>query len=139
MYALLLAMTQITSPSVSVGVQAIHELAVESCYIPISLPPSSPSLTCQSTYAITTNGNYKKIVGSLDHSLPSPLVLTVVLQAPRGAKSEGKVQLTTQETVLVSNISRIAQANLNITYTFFSSEPIVSGIYPGQVRFTLID
>lgn len=139
MYSLLLALTQITSPTISVGVQAIDELAVERCHLPLSLSPSSPSVTCQSTYSITTNGNYKKIVGSLDHPLPSALVLTVTLQPPNGAKSTGKVKLSTQESVLVSNISRVAQENLRITYTLSSSEPIVSGNYPGQVRFTLVD
>lgn len=139
MYSLLLAFVQITSPSVSTEVRAIHELDIEHCHIPLSLGSSPFTLTCQNTYAITTNGDFKKIVGSLDQPLPSPLVLTVSLEAPKGAKSLGTVKLSSQDSILVSHISRIAQENLKIIYTFSSSEPLISGLHPGQVRFTLID
>jgi hypothetical protein len=139
MYALFLAFAQIASPTVSTEVRPIHELEIEYCHIPLTLSSSPFTITCQNTYSITTNGDFKKIIGSLEHSLPSPLILTVALQAPKGAKSLGKVKLSTQEAVLVSHISRVAQENLKIIYTFSSSEPLISGLHPGQVRFTLVD
>lgn len=139
MYTLFLAFTQIANPTISMEVRAIHELEIEYCHIPLALSSSPFTTTCQNTYAITTNGDFKKIVGSLDQPLPYPLVLTVALQAPKGAKSLGKVKISSQEAVLVSDISRVAQENLKIIYTFSSSEPLISGRHPGQVRFTLID
>lgn len=139
MIAFLLAFTQIASPTVSMEVRGIHELEIECCHLPLTLSPSAFVVTCQNTYSITTNGDFKKIVGSLERPLPSPLELTVTLEAPLGGKSLGEVKLSSQEAILVSHISRVAQARLKVTYTFSSKEPLVAGLHSGQVRFTLID
>ena len=139
---LVLAATTLNLP-VTIGVSAINELSIQGSapLLVITNPIIGPNTVTSnsSTYSITTNGDNKKIVASLDSSLSSDLSLVVSLQAPSGAQSVGDVFLSSQNATLVTNISRVAQSALQITYTFSSSNNSLAGTYSKTVRFTLTD
>ena len=136
MIALLLA-TSLTNPVISIGVQAINEISVQTMASSITIPLFPDSVSAQSAYSITTNGDYLKIIGSLDLTLPSNLQISATLQAPPGAQSLGQVNLSAQSATLVSGISRVVASNLAITYTFSSKAPVPAGNYSQIIRLTL--
>jgi hypothetical protein len=135
----LLFLAAILNPTISLQVQPINEITIEAITTPIDIPFYPEKVTSKSSYAITTNGNDKKIIGSLDLPLPNNLQVSIHLQAPSGAQSQGHVNLSSQSATLVTGISRIAQGNLSITYTFSSTSPVLSGNYTEIVRLTLTD
>jgi hypothetical protein len=75
-------------------------------------------------WAITTNENNKRVVGSLDEDMPDGLLLYVELQAPEGSKSNGPVNMSANPQDLVNNISRVAKGDLNITYKLVAEPKI---------------
>ena len=138
-HTLLFFLTHITNPLISLGVEPINEISVQTISLPINIPSQPSTLISQSSYSITTNGDEKKIIGSLDLLSPPNLILSIALQAPSGATSHGKVKLSSQNVTLVSNISRVAQSNLDIIYTFSAISPVLSDKYSKVVRLTLVD
>ena len=78
-------------------------------------------------WAITTNENNKRVMGSLDADLPNGLKLYVELQAPQGSKSNGSLSISANPQDLVTHISRVAQGDLNITYKLVA-EPNIEKI-----------
>ena len=67
-------------------------------------PPNT--VTDNSTrYAITTNGENRKITAMINHAMPAGVVLTLALAAPTGAISTGAVQIDTTPADVVTNIS----------------------------------
>ncbi len=139
MHVFFLTAFQVIAPLISIGISPINELSVQSINVPIQIPTYPATVTSQSSYAITTNENCKKIIGSLDLELPTNLRVSLSLQAPSKAQSEGPIPLSLTGKTLVSNISRVAQSDLTITYTFSAVGPIVSGTYSKVVRLTLVD
>lgn len=125
------------NPTLTLEVKPIHEFSLQN--LPSSVILEGSSFVMKGNYSITTNEDNKKIMGSLSTPLPPGTILTLQLEAPSGASSSGKVQLSNQNTLLVSCISKVAEENLNITYTFSSSIPPPAGSYSNLVQFTLID
>ncbi|MES2198649.1 MAG: hypothetical protein V4489_00570 [Chlamydiota bacterium] len=125
------------SPTLTLEVKPINEFSLQN--LPSSLILKDSSLTMKGSYSITTNENNKKIIGCLSTPLPPHTTLTVHLEAPKGAHSLGKVLLSNQDTLLVSNISRVAEENLNITYILSSDTLPPAGSYSNLVRFTLTE
>ena len=127
-----------SNPSLFFEIIPIDELSIETS--PSIILSKNTSDFCNQkigAYAITTNGNSKSILGSLNGILPEGMTLSVSLEAPRGASSLGNVTLSQESSVLVSNISRVAQSNLRITYTLHSTKPIREGSYLQTIKFTL--
>ena len=129
-----------TNPTITLGIHPINELSIEN-KAPLSLLQNSKHTPIEtySAYAITTNGDAKKIIGSIDGELIENAILKITLEAPKGAISLGQRTLSKEDTILVSNISRIAQNNLHITYSMSSSSNILSGSYAKTVKLTLVD
>jgi hypothetical protein len=75
-------------------------------------------------WAITTNENNKRVVGSLDEDMPSGIKLFLELQAPEGSQSNGPVSMSANPQDLVNNISRVAKGDLNITYKLVAKSNI---------------
>lgn len=126
---------------ISFGVQPIHEIAIQNVSAPFVLSNSHMQsvTTSKGTYAITTNGEEKKIIGSIQFPLPEGTFLSVLLEAPLGASSKGKVLLSANSAVLVSGISRTAQKNLSITYIYTSNPPVLAGTYNTTLHLTFTD
>lgn len=68
------------------------------------------------TYAISTNEASKKITGSLTHTLPPGVSLTINLGAPEGCSSTGEKELTGTAADLVTGISRRSARACPIIY-----------------------
>lgn len=79
---------------------------------------SGPSTASDSstTYAVTTNNSARKVTGSLATAMPTGVILSVNLEAPKGATSAGTVNLTTTSSNLVTGIANLAQGSMAITY-----------------------
>ncbi len=128
------------TPSISIGIEPINEIALERIP-PISLPSKSQKNSCvyKGSYSITTNETQKKITASLSSPLPNNTTLSMQLKPPKGASSAGEKTISEAETLLVSNISKLAESNLEITYSLHSSGPCLEGSYLKVVTLTLTD
>jgi hypothetical protein len=129
-----------SNSSVSLCIEPINEIALQT--IPsISLPPKSiaSTYTCKGSYSITTNEDGKRITASINSPLPKGATLSIKLEPPSGASSLGSVSISSQETSLVSNISKVAESNLEITYTITSSESCLAGSYLNMITVSLSD
>lgn len=110
--------------TVTYQVAAINEAAIsgdpESLIISTATAGSEPDEVSDATttYAVTTNGNNKKITGRIDSNMPEGTTLKINLTAPEGATSQGDQVLSTMDTDLVTGISKKKGSSLTITYTF---------------------
>lgn len=77
-----------------------------------------PATDSSTTYSLSTNGNNKKIVGSLNINMPQYTQLSVALYAPQGAQSAGEQILNTTPKDLVTGISKQKANGLRILYEF---------------------
>ena len=71
------------------------------------------------TYSIETGLLSNRITGQLDANMPANVTLTLQLQAPTGATSQGAVSLSTTPNNLVTNLPvlLLLTPNLQMTYT----------------------
>ncbi|MBM3197855.1 MAG: hypothetical protein FJZ58_01190 [Chlamydiae bacterium] len=122
-----------------IGIQPIQEIVVEKGSASFSLAAPSGVFTSHGTYAITTNEQHKKIVGSLTSPLPPQVQLTIHLEAPKGAKSLGPMTLSEGEKNLVTEVGPVAQKALRITYVLSCKTPLPSDTYTNCIRLTLTD
>jgi hypothetical protein len=76
-------------------------------------------------YAITTNGQNKKITGQLGAEYSGGITLNASLQAPDGASSTAKDLVATTARDLVTGISQQKGSNLTITYTASATLDVV--------------
>lgn len=112
---------QTANQSVSVDVDAINVVSVSgnpsSMVISTATAGSAPdAATDNSTsYAVTTNEMFMKIVGSLGVNYAAGITLKVTL-ASAGATSAGQVTLTTSDAPLVTLISNLAESGQQISY-----------------------
>lgn len=83
-----------------------------------ALPTATDTST---TYAVTTNASAQKVTGALTTNMPSGVTLAVTLAAPTGGTSAGAVNLTNVAQSLVTGITDVAQAGLQITYALSAS------------------
>jgi hypothetical protein len=113
-----------TSQAVTFSVQAVNEIAIARDLSITGIKTvtvnsqSIKVINAISTYLITTNEENKKITGVLNTILPKDSRLNISVEAPTGAISVGGVDLKNVPTDLVVGVSKVAEAEKVITYTF---------------------
>jgi hypothetical protein len=113
-----------TSQNVAFSVQAVNEIAVAGDFNITNVKTAMVNfqsikvINAVSTYLITTNEENKKITGVLNTILPKDSSLSISLEAPTGAISVGSVDLKNVPADLVTRVSKVAEADKVITYTF---------------------
>ncbi len=113
-----------TSQNVTFSVQAVNEIALAGdLNITNEKTVTVHSQTVKiidatSTYRITTNEEHKKITGVLNTVLPKDSDLLISLEAPSGALSAGGVSLKSTPVDLVTGVSKVAESQKIIRYTY---------------------
>lgn len=132
--------------TVNYEVTAIDEISVSgnpgALQVNTATAGSEPTDATDATtsWAVTTNGSGKKMIGSINTVMPPNTTLYVNLTAPAGGTSLGDVTLSTGDADLVTGISTVAESGLTITYTL--SATIAAGVIPAAqktVTLTLTD
>jgi hypothetical protein len=130
------ASAQSATQDVEFEVEAISELAftgTPSLVISAGTAGNAPtSVTANASYAITTNETGRKITAQLSADMPSGVTLSVSLAAPSGAASAGSVSLGTVANDVVTGISKVNAAGLNVTYTL--SATAAAGVVGNESR-----
>lgn len=119
--------SNVATQTVTFSIEPISEISVSGD--PPSLIATSATaggnpadVTDTSTsYAVTTNGSSEKVVVNINSPMPDGTMLCIMATAPAGATSVGNVDLDTTDQNLVTGITQVAQANLQITYIFEST------------------
>lgn len=124
--------------TIHLGITPIDELYIDSTPSFI-VSEKTMSMTTRCSYAITTNGTKKRIIASMQGSLPKNTTLLITMEAPKEAISRGAVLLSKESKELVSSISKVAEKNLSISYTLSCEEGIPAGSYHNAVLFRLVD
>ncbi|MGB2697872.1 MAG: hypothetical protein WBD28_08470 [Candidatus Zixiibacteriota bacterium] len=117
----------IAQQKVNYRIESINEISINEGINSLVMSFDDSKTEGRAKWAITTNENNKRVVGSLDEDLPPGLKLYVELQAPEGSLSKNPVNMSTNPQDLVTHISRVAQGDLNITYKLVT-EPNISKI-----------
>ncbi len=113
-----------TSQTVTFSIQAVNEIALAGdLNITHEKTVTVHSQTVKiidatSTYRITTNEEHKKITGVLNTVLPKDSDLLISLEAPSGALSAGGVFLKSTPVDLVTGVSKVAESQKTIRYTY---------------------
>ena len=137
---------QSDTATVNYEVTAINELSIDnggvSLIVHTAGAGSEPDeATGNTTYDITTNGSDMKIVAQLESDMPPGTSFMIQVGAPTGGSFQGEKTLSrTSATVVVTEISKVAEEGLGITYRF--SATVAAGIIPQTtniVTFTLIE
>jgi len=131
--------------TVSFQITAINEIAVSGNPGQLVVSTSNagedpdPATDATTSYSVTTNGEFKKVVGKIDSAMPSNTKLEVELVAPTGGSSQGYVELAETDQNLATGISKLSESGKTITYKF--SAQAEAGTLSGQrtVTFTLTD
>jgi len=115
------ASAQTASQTVTFQVNAINVISVSgtpSLTITTAAPGSTPTSATDvtSTWAVTTNQSTAKITASIPTAMPAGLTLSANLTAPAGASSQGLKALGTVAVDMVTNVTKVAQGSLGITY-----------------------
>lgn len=98
---------------------------------PAGAAPNTAS-DSSTSYAITTNGSYRKITAAINSPMPVGVTLTVDVTAPTGATSAGAVMLGTTPADVVTGITGIAESGRRITYV--SAATSEAGVINSQSR-----
>lgn len=139
-----LAATNVATQTVTFSIDPIAEISVSGDPAPLTTTSatagSNPSDAMETStfYAVTTNGSSEKVTVAIDSPMPTGTMLCINATPPTGATSMGDVDLSTSNQNLITGISKVAQANLQITYLFEST--VAAGILPSTSRivtFTL--
>ena len=118
LWAVNLAMAEdAVQQTITVRVDAINEVSVNGELNTLVISSQKGSGTDNATWAVTTNETNKRLVGSIDADMPPGVRLSMELEAPDKAFSNGPVFLSTTPQDLVTGISRVAEANLKAVYT----------------------
>jgi hypothetical protein len=131
--------------TVSFQITSINEIAVSGNPGQLVVSASNagedpdPATDDTTSYSVTTNGEFKKVVGKIDSAMPQYTKLEVQLAAPTGGSSTGYVELGVSDQNLVTGISKLSESGKTITYKF--SAQAEAGTLTGQrtVTFTLTD
>jgi len=67
-------------------------------------------------YAITTNGEQRKITASLGAELPTGVILSMRMSAPSGGQSRGWQALGAAPAEMVTGITRVAATGIGVRY-----------------------
>ena len=96
-------------------------------------PPTSDN-DATTTYTVKAQNKNSpiKITGRLNSAMPPGVTLTISMQAPGGATSNGTVTLDATTRDLVGNISNTNAQTRSITYTL--SATAAAGVVPPQSR-----
>ena len=106
------------SQTVSIAVGAIGEIRIGAARrLTVAIPAHARphTVVAATTYAITTNGDNKKITAVLDSPMPPGVVLKANAAAPAGGTSLGEATLSAAPADLVTGVSRVAQSGLALT------------------------
>ncbi len=103
--------------TITVRVEAINEVSVNGELNTLVISSQKGSAANNATWAATTNETNKRLVGSIDADMPPGVTLSMELEAPDKAFSNGPVVLSTTPQDLVTGISKVAEANLKAVYT----------------------
>jgi hypothetical protein len=103
--------------TITVRVEAINEVSVNGESNTLVISSQKGSAASSPTWAVTTNETNKRLVGSINADMPPGVALSIELEAPHKAFSEGPVVLSTTPQDLVTGISEVAEANLKAVYT----------------------
>jgi hypothetical protein len=106
---------------VTFRVEAVQEVSVEgspSLTISTALAGQAPtSVTASgSTWNVTTNLTGAKVTASLESDMPAGVTLSVNLDAPPGATSNGLKALGTAPVDLITNITKLIATHLPLSY-----------------------
>lgn len=136
--------SNVATQTITFSVQAISEIGFSGdppAFIATSAVPGQdplPVLDNSTFYAVTTNGSSEKVTASIDTNMPAGTELCIMVAAPVNATSTGIVDLDTTNQNVVTGITQVAQANLQVSYMFESTA--AAGIIPLMTRivtFTL--
>lgn len=115
------ASAQTSTQIVTFQVTAINQIAFSgspSLTVNTATAGSGPtSATASASWAVTTNQTAAKITASIGSAMPSGLTLSVNLSAPTGGSSAGATTLGTTAVDLVTNITKLAESSLGVTYS----------------------
>ena len=92
------------------------------------------------TYSIATNETNKKISAFLDSDMPKGTCLMLNMSPPSGARSLGTQELSATPVDLVIELSKVAESELPLTYSFETTPE--AGVVSSSTRivfFTLTD
>ncbi len=109
---------------VTYRIDPINEISINQGENSLLLSFDDSKTEGRNKWAITTNEDNKRVVGSLDADLPPGVKLYVELEAPEGSVSNGSVSMSTNPQDLVTHISRVAKGDLNITYKLVTESNI---------------
>lgn len=90
----------------------------------------------KTTYSLTTNRSSSSIVAFLETPLPEGVQLFVYLEPPHGAKSLGFVPLSSSPSVVLTEVSQVAEENLMLSYKIVCDDLPSAGSYLQKVRFS---
>ena len=138
------AAAQGPTQSVSYEVQAINQISLTgspSLVISTATAGSAPtSASAGASYAITTNGENKKITAQIDSDMPASVTLTVNLAAPSVGSSSNAVVLSTTPVDAVTGITRVSESGLSVGYQL--SATVAAGVVQAgsrTVTYTITD
>lgn len=123
-FSLSLAASNVATQTVTFSIDPITEISISGDPAPLTTTTATAGndpidVTDTSTsYAVTTNGSSEKVTVSIDSPMPTGTMLCIMATAPVGATSVGSVDLSTSNQNLVTGITQVAQANLQVSYTF---------------------
>ncbi len=106
----------ITQQKVTYRIDPINEISINAGTNSLVISFDDSKTEGRAKWAITTNENNKRVVGSLDEDLPPGVELYVELETPAGGLSRGSVSLSTDPQDLVTHIGRVAQDDLKLRY-----------------------
>ena len=138
------AHAQSSTATVNYEVQAITLLTLSgSATVTITTGTAGTGLTDVTdsagvTYAITNNAgaDSKKLVGSLDTSMPANTTLSAAVTAPTGGASAGFVALTTSDQDLVTGIDNVAESSIGVSFKLHAT--VAAGIVASDSKtFTM--
>jgi hypothetical protein len=115
------AQAQTATQVVNFAVNAINLIAVtggpQTLTITTATVGSAPTpATASVTWGVTTNQSTAKITGSLSPAMPGGLTLSANLVQPAGGTSLGLKALGTVAVDLVTNVTKVANLGLGLTY-----------------------
>jgi hypothetical protein len=114
----------IAQQKVTYRIDPINEISINSGANLLLMTFDDSKTEGRAKWALTTNEDNKRVVGSLDADLPPGVKLYVELQAPEGSVSKGPVNVTTNPQDLVTHISRVANGDLDISYKLVTESNI---------------
>ena len=93
--------------------------------------------TASATYAVTANGDDKKISAKLDKDMSKGLTLYATMSAPKDAQSKGKKSLSEKSVDLVHKIDDVNENGLGLNYEAVATVEAEPDNYVRTVTYTI--